>query len=698
MKSSFSIAAVAIAASLSSNVLAAAEETLLVTGSEARHSPAVSDAALLAAGTGSRLGLSDKEIPRHTETISQNNIITMGKRTLTEVVESAPGMSGATSPTLSNSVSLRGFTPVSWLYDGVTVPGSTLQGGDPVHYQSIDVLYGTGSVINGLSSAGGSINLIPRQASFGPHPIELDYGWSSFASHRVHVGTGGTLVDKLAAGRLDVSASSTGSQVEGERQRPQRMTGSLLLTPTDNTMLTFNIDRMMSDTHNPYFGTPLIDGKTKKRLRHTNFNNLEDAWIRSQATSIQATQSWFASSELTFENKLYYYSGFREWHNAERYYPAASRPGYITRDSFGDIAHDDKLTGNRTTVTLDKPVGGLDNRVIAGMDLSQREFAYYSNGFAGEDSVPVINSPKTPFSSGNAPRRALTRQVTQNQYALFVEDKLNMTDAIAVLAQARYSNLEMKWNFRQQNQADYRSYDFITLAVGPTWDITDDITVYANYATGKEPGNDIFFISPAQTSLPLTNVQQYEAGVKGTFWHQRGEVKLAVYDLQKKNLYQQDALQTDIWNAVGKQTSRGVELSGSIQPWDSLTLAGNAAYTHARFDAYQQGGQDLAGNTPRYVPQWTANLSARYRATQQLGLGAQLHYVGSSYNNDTNSDRMAGYTTIDLSADYEVLPGMTLGTRVRNLTDRFYSWQRTYATQELIAPGRTYEAFVNIRI
>ncbi|MBJ3813714.1 TonB-dependent receptor [Shimwellia pseudoproteus] len=688
-----SLPVIVIATSLASPLAAGAADTLIVTD----NSPQAPATAQLSPGSASRLAVSDRQVPRHTETISQQTITTSGNRTLTDIVETLPGLSGTTSPTLSNSVSLRGFTPVAWLYDGVLTPGSTLQGGDPVHYESIDVLYGTGSVLNGLSPAGGSINLISRKASFRPQPLELDYGWSSFASHRAHFGAGGALVDHLAAGRIDISTSSTGSQVHDVRQRPLRVTGSLLLTPTDNTQLTFALDRMLEDTHNPYFGTPFINGKLATHQRYTNYNNLDKAWIRSRATSFQATQSWFATPQLSVENKFYYYTGFREWHNAERYYPSATRPGELTRDSFGDLAHDDKLTGDRVTLNVNGTLGRMDNQLMAGADISKRQFSYFSNGFAGEDSIPVVNPPRRPFSSGNAPRRSAVRHITQNQYALFLEDRLGLTDTLGLLGQLRYSAVDMHWNFQQLNQRISQRYHFVSVGIGPSWDVTDNLTLYANYSTGKEPGEDIFFIGPAQTSLPLTAVQQYESGVKASLPGNRGDLKLAVYQLEKKHLYQQDELQAGRWNAVGKQTSRGVELSGALRPLDSLTLAGNLAYTHARFNSYRQGGQDLSGNTPRYVPRWTANLSARYMATPKLGLGTQMHYVGSSYNNDANTVKMASYTTVDASVDYQILPGVTVGSRVRNLTDKTYAWQRTYATQALIAPGRTWEAFVNMR-
>lgn len=699
MKFTPSLIELSVFASLSS-FAHAAEETLIVAApSNDSGFTEQTDFRLLAVGSGSRLGLTDKQTPRHTETISQETLKKKGKRTLTEVVETAPGLSGTSSPTLSNSVSLRGFSGVSWLLNGIAVPGSTIQIADPAHYENIDILYGTGSVLNGLSSAGGSVNLVSRKASFIPQPVEVDYGYSSHNSHRAHIGAGGTLVDGLAAGRVDMSASNSGTQVEKERSRPERMTANLLLTPTDTTEVTLDLDRSLTDQHNPYFGTPVIDGIVDKGLRHVNYNNIQDAFIRSQATSIQSTQTWRATEDLTFDNQFYYYKGFREWQNAERYFQSKTQTeGTITRDSYGAIAHDDKLTGNRTMVTWDHPIASLDNRVTVGVDFSKREFQYYSNGFPGGEDVSLTNPASNTFRAGAGGKmQAPVRHVTQNQYALLLEDNLNVTDSVALLTQFRYTNMDMHWNYQQAGKVIDRGYNFMSVGVGPSWAINDDWTVYANYATGKEPGGDIFFINPEQTSLPLTDVRQYEAGVKGAFWDKRGEMKLAVYDLQKTNLYQQSATQAGVWNAVGKQTSRGIELSGAVKPVDRVTLAGNVAYTHARFDEFKQGTKDLSGNQPRYVPEWTANLSGRYMPTEKLGLDAQLHYVGSSYNDDANTNKMSDYTTVDLGADYELVKDVVVGTRVRNLTDRFYTWQRTYTGQEMIAPSRTYEAYVSMK-
>ncbi|EBG1930997.1 TonB-dependent siderophore receptor, partial [Salmonella enterica] len=538
-----------------------------------------------------------------------------------------------------------------------------------------------------------------RKAAFGRQPVEVDYAWSDYNSHRTHIGTGGTLTDGLAAGRMDVSISDTGSGVEKERSRPERVTAQLMLTPTGNTLVTFDIDRSFTDMRNAYFGTPIIDGRVDKNLRHVNYNNIQDARIRSQATSFQSTQSWYATPELTFDNQFYYYKGFREWQNAERYYQSA-KPGYATRDSYGQLSHDDRLTGNRTMLTWDHPVASFPNRVTTGVDFSRREFRYMSNGFPGDGEDVLLTRPASgDFRTGSGGRgRTPVRHVTLNQYALLLEDNLNISDSVALLTQMRYSDVNIHWNYQSDNKRTEHRYNFMSVGAGPVWTINDNWTVYTSYSTGKEPGRDIFFIGPKQTSLPLTDVQQYEAGVKSTFPDKRGEMKLAIYDLRKKNLFQQSATDPNIYNAVGKQTSRGVELSGTIKPLDSVTLAGNVAYTHARFDNYRQGTEDLSGNHPHYVPEWTANLYARYMPAEKLGLDAQFHHSGSSYNDDANKIRARGYSTLDLGADYEIVKDITVGSRVRNVTDRFYTFSRTYGTaQELIAPGRTYEAYMNLR-
>ena len=89
------------------------------------------------------------------------------------------------------------------------------------------------------------------------------------------------------------------------------------------------------------------------------------------------------------------------------------------------------------------------------------------------------------------------------------------------------------------------------------------------------------------------------------------------------------------------------------------------------------------------------------RAQRALRLGADWQAAGWStgasvaafshrFDNTANTVRLAGYATLDLRADWVLQPGLTLGLRLNNVTDKTYQTALGY-TQ----PGR--EGFVTLR-
>ncbi|EJF32934.1 MULTISPECIES: TonB-dependent receptor [Enterobacteriaceae] len=651
-----------------------------------------------AVGTASRLGLTDKEIPRYVETFSQKEIRVRGDRTLAETVSHATGMSGVASPTLSNSFSLRGFMPVSWLLDGMEMPGSTLQLGNPAHYGQVDILHGPGSTLNGLSATAGSVNLVSRQPSFVDTPAMLNYRFGSYSTQALQGGAGGTLLQDKIAWRLDASGSGGNSQVQHERNRQSRVSGSLLFRLTDDTTLTLYGDRMNNRSNNPYFGTPLIEGKALKSLRGLNYNNLTDATIASHATALQAVLDSTLAPGLSFNNHTWYYTGYRAWHNVERYRYSAAAPDLVNRDSWGDLSHKNTLLANRSSLSLDGPLLGFDNRLVAGIELQTSRFDYQKNGFPGSQDVPIFNPPREPFSAETGVTRTPWSRVTQRQSAAFLEDSLQLTRSLSLLSQLRFTKLDMDWRYYTPARSESQTYSFLNSGLGLNWDITDNTTLYVSYANGKEAGGDIFFLSADQTHLPLTQSQQWETGIKSQFWDNKVATRLALYQLRKNNLFTPSAITPGELTAVGQQTSRGIEFSTTIQPNERWEMAGNLAWTHARFDRFSAGNppENLDGNQPAYVPTWTGNLALTWHPIAPLSLRSDLRYVGSSFNDNRNTRPMDDYITLDLAAEYRLTPKVTVGTRVRNLTDTFYTWQRTYDGQALIAPSRTWEGWVTV--
>ncbi|CAK9886738.1 MAG: hypothetical protein XXXJIFNMEKO3_03184 [Candidatus Erwinia impunctatus] len=67
-----------VVAANTSSLLYAADDVIFVTGSNTSGYFAESDSSHLSSGSASRLGLTDKQTPRHTETISARTITAMG--------------------------------------------------------------------------------------------------------------------------------------------------------------------------------------------------------------------------------------------------------------------------------------------------------------------------------------------------------------------------------------------------------------------------------------------------------------------------------------------------------------------------------------------------------------------------------------------------------------------------------------------
>ncbi len=104
----------------------------------------------------------------------------------------------------------------------------------------------------------------------------------------------------------------------------------------------------------------------------------------------------------------------------------------------------------------------------------------------------------------------------------------------------------------------------------------------------------------------------------------------------------------------------------------------NATTAHAQFDRQlPRRARDI----------WRASAERRIAAWT---LGAQLRQVGDRFDDAANSTRLAGYTLLDLRADWQLAPAWKLGLKLNNAADREYSTVQGYNQ-----PGREY--FVTLR-
>ena len=253
----------------------------------------------------------------------------------------------------------------------------------------------------------------------------------------------------------------------------------------------------------------------------------------------------------------------------------------------------------------------------------------------------------------------------------------------------------------------------LTYSARIAWEATDNINLYASYGTGFKAtswnmsidsrpfASDFVAGSPAQgapitasairtagLALPnLTSGTRYalpeeatvmEFGVKAKW--ERVAFNLTFFDQAIKNFQGNSFIGTGfVLTNAGKQSTRGIEFDGSVNPVDALQLRAAFTYLAPKYDSYVGSAfGDISGQTPAGIPELSTTLGATY--TADLGSGTQL-IVNADYHNESNTTindnpayRMYKREVNDVSASttLRLENGLQLSLWGRNLTKAKY--------------------------
>ncbi|MDZ7864018.1 TonB-dependent receptor [Acidovorax sp.] len=666
----------------------------------------------------SRLGLTLRETPASVEILSQDLMQERGARTLSEALRSTAGMAGGGPPSAPTTLSLRGFTNVLYLYDGVRMSGAgvTNRVEDTWNYERIEVLKGPASVLQGDSAIGGIVNFQTKRPDRGNPGREALLSYGSYGSTRAAVGLGGA-VGETGAYRLDYSRNETRvGTVARTSEKLEHLTTGLSFDVARATRLDLSFDYARDEGH-AYWGTPLIPGNlatqptsvvstpdgrvVDKRIARNNYNILDDRnqseayWLRARLTS-RVTPEWTLRNEFT-ANKVE-----RLWRNSES--AVFTAPASITRDQTL-IAHDQRYLSNRLDASYEGRLADMAHRFVVGSEVSKTDFdntRRFSNGSASTNAalrVPLFDpavgyfNEDTALMAGGGNRTNFTSDVRST--SVFAEDALKLTPAWTLVGGLRHDRVDVDRSVTDLNLGSFAAfgtqYTANSARLGTVYDLSAQSSVYAQYTNATIPVGSLFLLSAGNAPFPQSRGKQFEVGFKqslaGVEW------TAAAYHIELDNVLSRDPNNANVTINNGSQSSRGVELAAAWRATKQLTLSGNVAALDARFDSLiEAGGVSRVGNTPPNVPERIVNLFASYRFKEvPLDLLLSVNHTGKMYTDNANQIRINGHTTADIAASYRIKPAL-LTFRIRNLTDKLYANYAGRATsQVLLAPQRTFE-------
>ncbi|UFZ04852.1 TonB-dependent receptor [Bradyrhizobium ontarionense] len=682
--------------------------------------------------SGSRLGLTVREVPASLEVVGAETLREQGYHTTVDAVKGATGVSAGDAP---NDVgfAMRGFqgNQVNVLYNGINIgpTGFTALTMETFNLDRVEFLKGPSSLISGQGAVGGTINFVTKAPHTGPVRNEAFVGFDQRGSFRSGFGSGGSTTVQGLDYRFDISRSKEVGFIDDTEFKNVHVSGQLGYRLSDS-FKTFVAAEFKDYKAKPYEGTPLvpatysganatsgivsgtklsayngtdlgavtIDGRTLS----TNYNvvdghkTIKESWVRSGF-------EWDLSNDVKLRSQVYNYNASRDWYNNEvSAFNAATNT--VDRERFF-VHHNQNMVGNITDVTWNGSVLGLANRLVTSVESSHLDFTRPGAANFPGDSVPLVGFDRGTYGD----LRTQLQTATIDSVALNLEDRLKLTDSFALVGGLRYNPFTLDRNWIRDGAVRpgfpySTSWQPVTGRIGYTWEALPGTTFYSQYATATDISADsIFLLSPTQ-NLTLSDSRSYETGVKQLLWNGRAEWTFSAFDIVRNNVYSAQAGQQ--LNLAGKVKSQGIEIAAAIRPTPESKLWGNVTYVRARYADYDlAGGGSFSGNTPPNIPAVIVNGGGSYRFLNPgwwpVELGFSVRHVGDRWSTDANTAKLLAYTTADLFAfvDLPRVPMFATATstrltfRARNVTDKRYAaWSDPfYPDQIFLGAPRTYE-------
>ena len=497
--------------------------------------------------------------------------------------------------------------------------------------ERLEVLPGGSSTLYGSSAVGGTLNIVSQSPTEEPEVV-ISSEVGSFGYNQQAIQSRGTAGDigwvigyNRTFSRNNFPFDLGTVDVSGTRDNAEANYNNLNLTLAadlgDRNRLTFSGLYLSRDIGVPG-GVPTETGSA-------------GAFNRLSPQARQYTEDWLLDllweSQLNPENtsnltaRIYsdiLDSTFRD--------PETSRSN-LDRNSFGlQVQHNWQLTDTQTLTY------GLDFRTISS---ENRTFNFAS----GEDT----ENYNSRIDNG----------------AAFARYDINLAD-----------NLSLNLGLRQEFNS-LENGSFTSPAVGILWNLSDRTALRANYARSfKSPlisqleGLAAFSVAPNPNLRPERG-HSFDLGLD----QQLGDIglfRLTFFANQISELIAFEFGNPSTNVNIGKVEALGVEAALDIQLAPNVFAFANLTLNNTQI--LQDNNEAVEGNRLSFRDADVFNIGVAYATPDGWYAGLFLRNLSNFFTNNTNTERLPGYTTLDLKLQAPITDNLRLNASVNNLLDERY--------------------------
>lgn len=640
-----------------------------------------------------------RDVPQAVNVVPRAVLRDQNARSVQDALQNVPGLSFSVGDGQRDQVTIRGFSAISDQFvDGVR--DDALYFRDLSNIEKIEVLKGPASVLYGRGSAGGLINRVTKKPVAAP-VMEVGATLGSEGQKRGEFDFGTASADKALLFRL------TGAIEDSKGFRNQYFLERQAIAPSvtfrlrPQTTLTVQAD-YLKDKRLADQGVPSFRGRPVDVPVGTYYgaaNGRDRAYVQSEVGSGTIALDHVFSDDLKLHSVLRGYD-----YSLDRNYTTIAKVTDGTRPTV-TISQTRRLRDEQgyylqNELSQKMRWGGTRHQVLYGMELGRQ---HKSEQLSSRNNVATYNlfnpvlATFSPLPASIVPSADNRNKV--NIAALYLQDLVTLHPQWKVLGGLRYDRLEQARDDLTARNVDLRRTDnTLSPRLGAVYQPTERVSLYAAYSRSFQPIADSFVFRANSDQLQPTQTVNREIGAKIDVGA-TASFTAALFDMSQTNIQVADPANPGFSLPVGKQRTRGLELTfaGELAPrWEMISgysyMKGQIVESTERTSA----GTPFQGNTAALTPRQTLNLWIKRRFDGGFYAAAGGRAESARYASPDNLTVLPGYGVVNLGAGYEQ-PKFDVAVTLKNLLNRKYYVAGHSGANDYNMPGEPRALLVSAR-
>lgn len=620
-----------------------------------------------------------------------------GAVSLQDSLQNVAGLSFSIGDGQRDQVAIRGFTAINDQFkDGIRDDAMYFR--DLSNIERVEVLKGPGSVLYGRGSAGGLVNRVSKKPQ-ATSLAELAATLSSKGQKRAEFDLGGatsSLQFRLTGAFEDSSNFRKQYFLERQALAPSI---AFQLQPATTILLQADYlhDKRLADQ-----GVPSYHGRPVAVARDTYFgaaNGREIAYVQSDVHGANITLDHRFSPELSLHSVWHGY----DFSLSRNYTGIGSiKEGVNPTVSISQTRRlrDERGSYLQNELSQQTQWGDSRHQILVGLELGQQnkdEQLWTRPNVANYDLfAPVLSTISA------LPASLIAANDNKNRVdiaALYLQDLISFNPNWKLMAGLRYDQLKQKRDDRSKRNLDLQRTDHtVAPRLGIIYQPSETISLYATHSESFQPIADGFVFRANSDQLKPTRTVNHEIGIKldigGT-----SSLTAAIFDMSQNNIQVADPLNKNYALPIGKQGTRGMELSfsGEIAPqWD---IVSGYAYMDGKILASTErtsANTPFQGNHSALTPKHSANLWLKHRFMESYYLAAGMRAESARFASADNLTVLPGYGVLNLGAGY-TSKSLDVTLVLKNLLNRQYFISGHSGANDYNMPGEPRTLMVTTR-